>query len=99
MDFPRISCGKNRNDILYWEAFGHKVVEPREEPVCRNTFFDLASMTKPIATATSIMILRDRKAIELDDYVSAYLCFCVQWEGKYTLNLLCVHSPQPSAAV
>jgi CubicO group peptidase (beta-lactamase class C family) len=30
-------------------------------------------MTKPIATAASIMILRDRKAIELDDYVGAYL--------------------------
>ena len=62
-----------QDDILYWEAFGHKVIEPREEPIDRNTVFDLASMTKPIATAASIMILRDRKAIELDDYVGTYL--------------------------
>jgi len=62
-----------QDDILYWEAFGHKVIEPYEEPIDRNTVFDLASMTKPIATAASIMILRDRKAIELDDYVGAYL--------------------------
>jgi len=62
-----------QDDILYWKAFGHKVIEPREEPIDRNTVFDLASMTKPIATAASIMILRDRKAIELDDYVGAYL--------------------------
>jgi len=62
-----------QDDILYWEAFGHKVIEPCEEPIDRNTVFDLASMTKPIATAASIMILRDRKAIELDDYVGAYL--------------------------
>jgi len=62
-----------QDDILYWQAFGHKVIEPCEEPIGRNTVFDLASMTKPIATAASIMILRDRKAIELDDYVGAYL--------------------------
>jgi len=62
-----------KNDIVYWQAFGNKVIEPHEEPAGKNTIFDLASMTKPIATATSIMILRDRKAIELDDYVSKYL--------------------------
>jgi CubicO group peptidase (beta-lactamase class C family) len=39
----------------------------------RETVFDLASMTKPIATATSILILRDRGALDLDDYVSEYL--------------------------
>ncbi len=67
-----VLIGKH-NEILYWEAFGNEVIEPFEEPICRNTIFDLASLTKPIATATSIMILRDRKAIELDDYVGTYL--------------------------
>jgi CubicO group peptidase (beta-lactamase class C family) len=62
-----------QDDIVYWQAFGNKIVDPCEEPTDRNTIFDLASMTKPIATATSIMILRDRKAIDLDDYVSKYL--------------------------
>jgi CubicO group peptidase (beta-lactamase class C family) len=59
--------------ILYWNSFGYKEIDPCDEPVDKNTIFDLASMTKPIATATSIMILRDRKKIELDDYVSKYL--------------------------
>lgn len=67
-----VLIGKH-NEILYWEAFGNEVIEPFEEPICRNTIFDLASLTKPIATATSIMILRDRKAVELDDYVGTYL--------------------------
>jgi len=62
-----------QGDILYWKAFGKEVIEPYQEPIGRNTIFDLASLTKPIATATSIMILKDRKAIELDDYVGAYL--------------------------
>ena len=62
-----------QDDIVYWQAFGNKVIDPCEEPAGKDTIFDLASMTKPIATATSIMILRDRKAIQLDDYVSKYL--------------------------
>jgi CubicO group peptidase (beta-lactamase class C family) len=62
-----------KDDIVYWQAFGDKIIDPCEEPVDRNTIYDLASMTKPIATATSIMILRDRKQIQLDDYVSKYL--------------------------
>jgi len=62
-----------KDDIVYWQAFGNEIIDPCEEPANRNTIFDLASMTKPIATATSIMILRDRKEIQLDDYVSNYL--------------------------
>ncbi len=60
-------------DILYWKAFGNEVIEPYEEAISKNTIFDLASMTKPIATATSIMVLKDRKAIDFDDYVGKYL--------------------------
>jgi len=47
-----VLIGKH-NEILYWEAFGNEVIEPFEEAICRNTIFDLASLTKPIATATS----------------------------------------------
>ena len=62
-----------QDKIVYWQAFGNKITDPCEEPAGKNTIYDLASITKPIATATSIMILRDRKAIALDDYVSKYL--------------------------
>ncbi|MBL7146895.1 MAG: beta-lactamase family protein [Phycisphaerae bacterium] len=67
-----ILIGKQDN-ILYWKAFGNEVIEPYKEPIDRNTVFDLASLTKPIATATSIMILKDRKAIDFDDYAGKYL--------------------------
>jgi len=74
VNFPGavVLVGK-QSDILYWQAFGNEVIEPFEETINRNTIFDLASLTNPIATATSIMILRDRKAVELDDYVGEYL--------------------------
>ncbi|MBN1806691.1 MAG: serine hydrolase [Sedimentisphaerales bacterium] len=67
-----IFIGK-QDDILYWKAFGNEVNEPYQEPMERNTIFDLASVTKPVATATSIMILKDRNKIDFEDYVSKYL--------------------------
>jgi len=45
-----------QDDILYWKAFGNEVIEPYEEAISKNTAFDLASMTKPIATASSIIL-------------------------------------------
>ncbi|MFH1716238.1 MAG: serine hydrolase domain-containing protein [Planctomycetota bacterium] len=62
-----------QGDIVYWKAFGRKIIEPSEEPMDKNTVFDLASLTKPLATAASILILRDRKKLDLDDYVGKYL--------------------------
>ena len=82
-----------QDEIVYWQAFGNEVVDPCEEPTGRNTIFDLASMTKPIATATSIMILRDRKAIELDDYVSKYLpAFACNGKEQARIEHLLTHT-------
>lgn len=73
-NFPgAVVLAGQKDDIVYWQAFGNEIIDPCEEPADMNTIFDLASMTKPIATATSIMILRERKEIRLDDYVSKYL--------------------------
>ena len=41
-----------------------------------DTVFDLASLTKPIATATSIMVLVERGAIGLDDPLVKYVPEC-----------------------
>ena len=82
-----------KDDILYWEVFGHEVIEPNEEPISKNTIFDLASLTKPIATATSIMILKDRKAIELDDYVGTYLAaFACNGKEEVRIKHLLTHA-------
>ena len=82
-----------QDEILYWKAFGYKAIDPCEEPVGKNTIFDLASITKPIATATSIMILRDRKAIQLDDYVSKYLpAFACNGKEQARIKHLLTHT-------
>lgn len=82
-----------KDEILYWKAFGHQVVEPQIEPMSKDTVFDLASLTKPIATAASIMILRDRKAIDLDDYVGKYLpSFACNGKQEVRIRHLLTHT-------
>ena len=61
------------NKVLYSKAFGHEVNEPFHEKMSKNTMFDLASLTKPVATATSILILVDRGKIKLGDYAGKFL--------------------------
>src|SRR4030042_697623 len=82
-----------QDEILYWKAFGHQVIEPTVEPMSKDTIFDLASLTKPIATAPSIMILRDRGAIDLDDYVGKYLpAFACNGKQEVRIRHLLTHT-------
>jgi uncharacterized protein YbbC (DUF1343 family)/CubicO group peptidase (beta-lactamase class C family) len=53
-------------------AAGSRALEPCE-PLTVDTLFDLASLTKPIATATSVMRLVERGEIELDAPLARYL--------------------------
>lgn len=53
--------------LAFARAFGHRAVEPASEPMSRDTVFDLASLTKPLATATSVMILIEQGKLRLDD--------------------------------
>lgn len=59
--------------IVHARAMGDRAVEPSREPMTRDSIFDLASLTKPVATATSIMILHDRGALKLDDTLAKLL--------------------------
>ena len=58
-----------RGRIAYARAAGLRAVEPKPEPMTRDTVFDMASLTKPIATATAIMILVEEGQIRLSDRI------------------------------
>jgi uncharacterized protein YbbC (DUF1343 family)/CubicO group peptidase (beta-lactamase class C family) len=58
-----------RGMIAYARATGQRALEPKPEPMTRDTVFDMASLTKPIATATSIMILIDEGKLRLADRI------------------------------
>jgi CubicO group peptidase (beta-lactamase class C family) len=52
---------------------GLAALRPERVPMTRETIFDLASLTKPIATATAVMLLAAEGAIDLDEPVAKYL--------------------------
>jgi uncharacterized protein YbbC (DUF1343 family)/CubicO group peptidase (beta-lactamase class C family) len=62
-----------RGRIVWRKAYGARAVEPQREAMTTDTIFDAASLTKVVATATSIMILVERGQVRLNDPVSRYL--------------------------
>ena len=55
-----------KNEIIFFEHTGNRVLLPEPLSMERGTFFDLASLTKPLATTLSIMKLFDQGAIHPD---------------------------------
>ncbi len=74
--------------VVYRKAFGHSMLIPEKIEMTVDAVFDLASLTKPMATATSVMILIERGQIRLMDPVSKYIPAFKSWEdvesGKIT---------------
>jgi CubicO group peptidase (beta-lactamase class C family) len=60
----------NGQDTLFFEQYGHAQIVPHVNEMKKDTVFDLASLTKPIATAFSIMLLQERGLLQLDNRMS-----------------------------
>jgi uncharacterized protein YbbC (DUF1343 family)/CubicO group peptidase (beta-lactamase class C family) len=56
-----------RGKIAWLRAYGHRQIEPQRTPMTTDTLFDLASLTKPVATAASVMALVEAGKLRLDD--------------------------------
>jgi len=56
---------------LYQKAIGHRALLPAPEPMTLDTMFDLASLTKVVATTTSVMILIEEGELLIWDLVHA----------------------------
>jgi uncharacterized protein YbbC (DUF1343 family)/CubicO group peptidase (beta-lactamase class C family) len=55
--------------VVFRKAYGNRAILPAREPMTVDTVFDVASLTKPVATATSLMILVERGRVALWDPV------------------------------
>jgi uncharacterized protein YbbC (DUF1343 family) len=55
------------------KAYGNRAIEPSVERMTADTIFDMASVTKVVATTTSMMLLVEDGRIRLADRVSAYI--------------------------
>jgi len=62
-----------KGQIVWRKAYGNRALEPLREAMTADTIFDLASLTKIVATATSIMILVERGKLRLADPLSLYI--------------------------
>jgi len=63
----------HKGKIVYRKAFGSRSLVPTVEKMTIDTIFDVASLTKPIATATSIMILVEQGKLRLNDTIGKYI--------------------------
>lgn len=59
--------------VIYRKAYGNRALEPRREPMTLETIFDLASLTKVVATTTAVMKLVEQGKVRLNDPVAKYL--------------------------
>jgi uncharacterized protein YbbC (DUF1343 family)/CubicO group peptidase (beta-lactamase class C family) len=59
--------------VEYRQAFGSRALVPSVEPMTLDTIFDVASLTKVVATTTAVMQLVETGRIRLADKVSAYV--------------------------
>lgn len=62
-----------RGEIVCHTCAGFKCTEPAREPIEINTVFDLASLTKPLATGITTMKLVDQQRLDLDEPVHRIL--------------------------
>lgn len=61
------------NGVVFEKAYGKKTYEENASPMTTDSVFDLASLSKTIGGATSVMILVDEGKISVSDPVSKYL--------------------------
>jgi uncharacterized protein YbbC (DUF1343 family) len=59
--------------VLYRHAFGRRAVAPTPEPMTEDTVFDVASLTKVVATTTAVMQLVESGRVRLADPVARYI--------------------------
>lgn len=77
---------------LFHKAIGRRAVAPSPEPMTLDTIFDVASLTKAVATATSVMILIEEGKIRLNDRVAAFIPGFERYgKGGITIRHLLTH--------
>lgn len=59
--------------VIYRKAYGYRALTPAKEPMTIDTIFDIASLTKIVATTSGLMKLFEEGRIGIDDPVTRYL--------------------------
>lgn len=87
-----VAAAQGRRTLVH-AAFGHAQIVPRRTPMTTETVFDLASLTKPVATTTVVLQLWARGILDLDAPVAAWLPqFAQGGKEQATLRHLLTHT-------
>jgi len=82
-----------RGEIVSHGAVGHRALIPEPAPMTKDTIFDLASLTKPLATVMAVMRLADRGTLGLDQPLSDLISSVdLKLKRDLTPRLLLAHS-------
>jgi CubicO group peptidase (beta-lactamase class C family) len=92
--FPGVVVSVGRaGTVLYRRAAGWRSLEPTRTLLNEDTIYDIASLTKPLATTVAIMQLVKEKKLRLDDRVSRFFPnFGVHGKQFITFRQLLSHS-------
>lgn len=77
-----VLCVVRHGKIGYLKAYGNRSLYPAKEPMTVETIFDLASVTKPLATATCAMKLIEDGRLRLQDAVRSYIPGFENWHDS-----------------
>jgi CubicO group peptidase (beta-lactamase class C family) len=79
--------------VVWRKAYGLRARQPAQVPMTADTVFDLASLTKPVATATSAMLLVEQGKLRLTDRVADHLpAFGQKGKDRITVENLLLHT-------
>lgn len=82
-----------KGEVVFFQEAGHCSLTPGADPMHKDTIFDLASLTKPLATTLAIMKLVDGGDIHLDQPLENLLPGDLPDDKKaLTLRMLLSHS-------
>jgi CubicO group peptidase (beta-lactamase class C family) len=79
--------------VVFHHAVGMRALEPERSPMRLDTIFDVASLTKPLATAVAMMLMAKERKIALDDRVTRFFHnFGVYGKTHVTFRHLLAHT-------
>jgi CubicO group peptidase (beta-lactamase class C family) len=83
----------HKDAVVFRKAYGHRALQPAKVAMTPDTVFDMASLTKPVATATSVFVLVEQGKLKLSEKVATYWPeFAANGKEGVTLEHLMVHT-------
>ncbi len=86
-----VLCIANKKDIVLTKAFGKAHVK-KDILMNENTLFDVASLTKVVATAPAILLLLEQGLLDLDDSIAYYFPELQGYHEEVTIKHLLTHT-------